>query len=368
MSISYPDNTLNRSAVMASGLTDSTTYFDVIGGGVDKRLSLTELKKTGVQVFNILQYGADPTGVANSSVAMQAANDACAAAGGGVVYAPAGIYLINSTVTFSNGVVLRGDRNYTPGTVFKSAITDGSAVFYVDNKSSFFASDFYIDSNTGGLINCIGMHLDNVCNYFCLERIRIRKCQVGMDVEGWISATHHVYIDYCGTGFIGRQLNGSRISVATEQCVDHIELIDCNSSTFWLLAEGNAATMETGIVLNGCNFVTLDAPYVEFNTGCTGLLSAMSIGETTQCKDITINGGSVYTADGASSAYAVTIDDCNTFKSHNFLVSTGASQGSRALYVSSSAKNIDYDGRLPFAFVNDASNSIGVPINLFANW
>jgi hypothetical protein len=45
--------------------------------------------------FNVLDYGADPTGAADSRAACQAAINACRAAGGGVVYFPEGQYLIN---------------------------------------------------------------------------------------------------------------------------------------------------------------------------------------------------------------------------------------------------------------------------------
>jgi hypothetical protein len=81
-------------------------------------------------VFNVLDYGADLTGVLNSQPACQAAIDACRAAGGGTVYFPAGEYLINGVtsqdtvlngllVSFSginnteNRIVLQGDGRST---------------------------------------------------------------------------------------------------------------------------------------------------------------------------------------------------------------------------------------------------------------
>jgi hypothetical protein len=50
--------------------------------------------------FNVLDYGADPTGVASSTAAIQAAIDAAFAAGGGVVSIPAGTFKVTvSTLT-----------------------------------------------------------------------------------------------------------------------------------------------------------------------------------------------------------------------------------------------------------------------------
>ncbi len=56
--------------------------------------------------FNVLDYGADPTGVADSRAACQAAIDACRAAGGGTVYIPEGQYLINGVA--SSDAILNG--------------------------------------------------------------------------------------------------------------------------------------------------------------------------------------------------------------------------------------------------------------------
>jgi len=56
---------------------------------------------------NALHYGADPTGVSNSSTAIQAAIDALPVNGGGV-YIPKGKYKITSTINMDNYVSLRG--------------------------------------------------------------------------------------------------------------------------------------------------------------------------------------------------------------------------------------------------------------------
>lgn len=48
-------------------------------------------------VVNVLSYGADPTGVKDSTAAIQAALNACASNGGGIVGIPPGTFLVNST-------------------------------------------------------------------------------------------------------------------------------------------------------------------------------------------------------------------------------------------------------------------------------
>lgn len=59
---------------------------------------------------SVLDHGADPTGAADSTAAIQAALDAAGAAGGGVVWVPAGDYRVQGVLTVTApGVVLAGE-------------------------------------------------------------------------------------------------------------------------------------------------------------------------------------------------------------------------------------------------------------------
>jgi hypothetical protein len=59
-------------------------------------------------VHNVFSYGADATGASESAPAIQAALDAAAAAGGGVVLVPAGLYVISQILQIGSGVALQG--------------------------------------------------------------------------------------------------------------------------------------------------------------------------------------------------------------------------------------------------------------------
>lgn len=59
--------------------------------------------------FDVLAYGADPTGKTDSTAAIQQAIDAAAAAGGGLVWLPAGRYRCDAVLSIErSGIVLRG--------------------------------------------------------------------------------------------------------------------------------------------------------------------------------------------------------------------------------------------------------------------
>lgn len=103
--------------------------------------------------FNVLDYGADPTGVADSAAAIQAAINAAAVAvagsTGAVVYFPTGTYLISETITLPNRVGLQGANGR--GTTIKphSSFADQYMFHASNGTSSMFGSwihDMFIDA------------------------------------------------------------------------------------------------------------------------------------------------------------------------------------------------------------------------------
>jgi len=75
-----------------------------------------EIPDLDTQPFDVTRYGADKSGAKDSTVAIQTAIDAAQAAGGGIVFLPAGYYRVsvrgtnNSALRISsNSIVLRGE-------------------------------------------------------------------------------------------------------------------------------------------------------------------------------------------------------------------------------------------------------------------
>lgn len=72
-------------------------------GGMLGAAFADSLARQGLKFYNVVGYGADITGVADSKAAIQAAIDAADAAGGGTVYFPDGTYLLDAVTTNVNG-------------------------------------------------------------------------------------------------------------------------------------------------------------------------------------------------------------------------------------------------------------------------
>lgn len=132
--------------------------------GVDKHLGW----------YNIVSYGADPTGVADSTAAVNAAHIAAEnATPKGLVVAPIGKYKLASTVTLRASMHGLGGNGYTANfarAVFVPTITDGTAALKGTALSGFDFRNFAVDPaigspnpnpSGGNVQNCIGLQLGN---------------------------------------------------------------------------------------------------------------------------------------------------------------------------------------------------------------
>ena len=123
--------------------------------------------------LDIRSFGADPTGVNDSTAAIQAAHDAAAALTPiPIVAAPFGQYKITSTVTLKASMHGLGGNGYTSSmgrAVFVPTITDGTACLKATAKQGLDLRSFAVqptvsgatnpDPTTGNVQNCIGLQL-----------------------------------------------------------------------------------------------------------------------------------------------------------------------------------------------------------------
>lgn len=133
------------------------------------------LKGSGGGGISVLAYGADPTGATDSTAAIQEAIDACAAAGGGEVYLPAGTYLVSASIALASKVSLRGGG--ADATTIRLA--DGSNVAVIDGNDScdLALRDFAVDGNkanqTPGTALARGIYLHDQCYRLHLENVNV---------------------------------------------------------------------------------------------------------------------------------------------------------------------------------------------------
>jgi hypothetical protein len=194
-------------------------------------------------VFNVLDYGADGTGSADSTAAINAAITAAAAIGG-EVYLPSGNYKTTAELTLVSNVTLRGALgDGSKATVIKPSARTFAAITITGGQIYWRIADVVIDyvseansTNTaigikgidsGGntLPYCFtiervkvmnayrGMQFANGCFMYSIRNCSITSCyDYGIYLEGGTTTTlENVYVQTGGGGFFISSVNGLSI-------------------------------------------------------------------------------------------------------------------------------------------------------------
>lgn len=130
------------------------------------KIAGTALTAESTGVFSVLDYGADPTGVADSTAAIQAAIDA-AAVTGGTVHLPAGDYKITAALEMRAFVSLAGAAtgSYDPATTHGTRIipvTPGQTAIILDATVQGIADVTFCDFSINGVATvdgCVGVEM-----------------------------------------------------------------------------------------------------------------------------------------------------------------------------------------------------------------
>jgi hypothetical protein len=199
----------------------SSDYFVVDQGGVAKRIATPKI----LTFVNVRHYGAAGNGVTDDTSAIQAAIDAAGAAGGGIVFFPAGTYLVNtSTVaggtTFflvidSDNVVLagEGDGSHITSTAnpggatrlvsFMGAAKSGTLATWADRRLS--ALSVYPMSGTvaEGSTSVTLATPANASNFVAGDLVYIRTGQtITGDTHQPVAEVNEVVTANAGTGVL----------------------------------------------------------------------------------------------------------------------------------------------------------------------
>ena len=142
-----PTNFVPLAAIYVASTTTTITNSNI------RSLAINGLPGTGV--YNVLTYGADPTGAVDSTAAITAAYTAAAAAGGGTVYLPAGSFKINNSagLSWANGNVALVGAGYgagasgSPTTRLIAGSSCTSQVLNVTNPKGGLFQDFKVEAN-----------------------------------------------------------------------------------------------------------------------------------------------------------------------------------------------------------------------------
>lgn len=143
---------------------------------------------SGIGAYSVIGFGADPTGVADSSAAFAAADAFVGAlSGGGTVVAPAGTYKLTSGVEWSPKVSFIGDS-----AGLTTLTSSGNVTILHFKHDRFCTGGFKIigpqdpaKTSSIGLRTSVRLAPGKVgAQNFTIENIILENCYVGLSVEG----------------------------------------------------------------------------------------------------------------------------------------------------------------------------------------
>ena len=218
--------------------------------------------------FNVLDYGADPTGVANSRDAFQAAIDALVATGkSGRLDIPAGTYRMNSGITIDASVCTV--VGYAALLDFSSfAASTGAAITITGASINYFGNPYFngvnviqglkiqgpgqaVAGNTGVLFTGSGLLGSN--DY------AMRDCEVFEFTKGIVmgNVAYHLLFDHCSIFLCGVAVEGQLFANAGARNVFHRCTIFNSDYGFSLKNNSSGSTDITDCVIAGIGLVCI---------------------------------------------------------------------------------------------------------------
>jgi len=277
-------------------------------------------------VLNVLDYGADPTGVSDSYAAIQAALDAATLSGstgrGWVVYLPHGTYLISNTLTVANATVVTGDgRQQTIIRPFGTLAGGFSGVMMTDkgNASKIFLQNFRIEAlNNSAITTIIKMGYIDPTNGPCAQAtwtnlfisggvpgVSTLSTCTGIDIITNVFTLTEIENGCCGTDF---KLGANSTVTTFDRCFSvsaanysfklngSVSLVDCEIEAPALACIGVSVDGETiisGLTYSGafnnpyaieiaatCPLFSMSG-FTNFQTGATQLVEVIKDNRTT---------------------------------------------------------------------------------------
>jgi len=193
--------------------------------------------------FNVLDYGADATGLTDSTTAIQAAITAANAAGGGEVFFPKGTYKAGTTtnIILQSKVTLNGEG---AASIIKLAdntpISASTSLFASSNKSNISIQNLYFDGNRANQINLVGL-------------FRIENSSHVIFNNNWFVDCNNVGIYFTNTATFGSVLNNIFIDSNGTNVKFGTDTTDCVVNNNLMYDTGAYSAHADGFVMSRFN-------------------------------------------------------------------------------------------------------------------
>jgi hypothetical protein len=195
-------------------------------------------------IFSVKDFGAVGNGVTNDTTAIQNAINAAS----GVLYFPAGSYLVNS-LTLKEGLILYGAG---PQATLLLCAANNTSIFYYAAASSIRTGfgvagmRLLVNSKT----NCNAIVIDGTSSAIRCSQIRIND----INIEGTFN--NGVFLRYCANTYVSNMFISSVVNgFFIDNCAD-TDIVSCkvqNGSGSGFYINGGAGAFDEGVRLSSCS-------------------------------------------------------------------------------------------------------------------
>lgn len=261
--------------------------------------------------INVLDYGADNTGSADSTAAIQTAVNAAYTSNNKTVYVPNGVYKLTNTITITQGVMIvcEGSQgsNEAYGTVFKHY--SNNSCFRWDGSGAAFAG------TGGGLKNCLIVKADTYSGGNAIELVATSDNNRPGEMLFENVLAYGLSSGLWARGFV---LNGTAANTPGSRGVRTVEMIKCRFA--------DVSTANETVVINQASHFYSHGLACDTGTGSTAGITLKGI-----------NDGVYFNALGCAGTFSIVANDVNN-----------------------ATTNLIIDGKITGAFDNQDANVDGV--------
>jgi hypothetical protein len=250
--------------VMPNAITVLEFYFD----GTSYHYATTG-------VVNVLDYGADRTGVSSSAAAIQAALDT-----GLNVYLPSGEYLVDTTLTLTAaGQAVYGDGAFVSR--ITSSVTGTAATIDTNTFDYVELRDFSVFGQATGspYQDTVAIWLNDSTRSL-IRNVHVRYSAIGFKfTNAWILMASCLWCRFSLKAFELDTVNASDIHAKLESCDQNFTFLTCNSVLLNFMVEGTVQT--TASTIDDSAAVTFSQYYSEYASAPA--VPDIILGGTTRC-------------------------------------------------------------------------------------
>lgn len=262
-------NAVATAIVTYTGIASApvTPYMATVTSQSTQSAALAALGLSAV-VYSVKKYGAVGDGIADDTATLQACADAVRLAGGGVVYIPAGTYLINKSIAFGAKTLVRGDGGATiikaKQTGFLGTLATNDCYLFKNynwseaaiTDANIFFEDLTFDFGTlvlaGGGLHAVSMRK--------VQTAKVTRCVFwkGEDATAMLGC-NDTHVDSCyASGYINcawdhwTSPKNARVTNCYAEATATVQMVNFNPENTTGSSTGNVAD---GFIMSGNQFV-----------------------------------------------------------------------------------------------------------------